>query len=306
MPLFQSRKNKLTAVKELQIGLEKDLQHLTEANLDEIFGLRFIATEFALQNFRIDTLAYDEETCSFVVIEYKKDKSFSVIDQGFSYLSLLLNNKAEFVLAFNEKNSKSLSKADVDWNQSRVLFLAQSFTPYQLNAIGFKDLPIELWEVKKYENELILFSQVKPFNKTESIKTISKDTKIQKISSEVRSYTIEDQFKEGWDVARELYNEFWNELSSLDSRIEETPRRAGISFKIGTKVLSYVHIFKSKIRVDITRTMPKDLNDPEKRVKYLENSRKFYNQDISFFEIKAPEDIGYAIMLLKQALRKYK
>lgn len=305
MPLFQSRKNKLTAVKELQIGLEKDLQRLTETSLEEVFGLRFIATEFALQNFRIDTLAYDEETCSFVIIEYKKDKSFSVIDQGFSYLSLLLNNKAEFVLAFNEKKNKSLSKDDVDWKQSRVLFLAQSFTPYQLNAIGFKDLPIELWEVKKYENELILFSQVKPLNKTESIKTISKDTKIQKVSSEVRPYTIEDQFKEGWDISRELYSEFWNELSMLDNRIEETPRRAGVSLKVGTKVLAYVHIYKSKIRVDITRTTPKDLNDPEKRVKYIENSRKFYNQDISFFEVKASEDIGYAIMLLKQALKKY-
>lgn len=305
MPLFQARKNKLTAVKELQIGLEKDLQLLTEANLEEVFGLRFIATEFALQNFRIDTLAYDEETRSFVIIEYKKDKSFSVIDQGFSYLSLLLNNKAEFVLAFNEKNNKSLSKDDIDWKQSRVLFLAQSFTPYQLNAIGFKDLPIELWEVKKHENALILFSQVKPFNKSESIKTISKDTKIQKISSEVRSYTIEDQFKDGWDVSRELYNEFWNELTMLDSRIEENPRRSGVSFKIGGKVLTYVYIFKSKIRVDITRTKPRDLNDPEKRVKYMENSRKFYNQDISFFEIKASEDIGYAIRLLKQALKKY-
>ncbi len=305
MPLFQSKKNKLTSVKELQIGLEKDLQRLTEANLDEVFGLKFIATEFALQNFRIDTLAYDEETRSFVIIEYKKDKSFSVIDQGFSYLSLLLNNKAEFVLAFNEKNSKSLSKDDVDWQQSRVMFLAQSFTPYQLNAIGFKDLPIELWEVKKYENELILFSQVKPLNKTESIKNISKDTKIQKVSSEVRPYTIEDHFKEGWEISRELYNEFWNELSMLDSRIEENPRRICVSFKITGKVLAYAHIFKSKIRIDITRTNSQDLNDPEKRVKYMENSRKFYNQDISFFEIKASEDVGYAIMLLKQAIKKY-
>ena len=59
-------------------------------------------SEFTLHNFRIDTLAFDEESKSFVIIEYKKDKSFSVVDQGYAYLSLMLNNKADFILEYNE------------------------------------------------------------------------------------------------------------------------------------------------------------------------------------------------------------
>lgn len=48
------------------------MQKLTENNLDSIFGLEFIATEFQLHNLRIDTLAFDNETSSFVIIEYKR------------------------------------------------------------------------------------------------------------------------------------------------------------------------------------------------------------------------------------------
>jgi hypothetical protein len=48
-----------------------------------------------------------------------------------------------------------LKKDNVDWSQSRVIFISPQFTTYQRKAIEFKDLPIELWEVKKYSNYFI-------------------------------------------------------------------------------------------------------------------------------------------------------
>jgi RecB family endonuclease NucS len=95
MPLFTLSNHKLKKINEKKIDLEKDIQTITENNLNEVFGLKFVSTEFALNNLRIDTLAFDEETQSFVIIEYKKDRSFSVVDQGFAYLALMLNNKAD-------------------------------------------------------------------------------------------------------------------------------------------------------------------------------------------------------------------
>src|SRR5690606_32341252 len=117
-----------------------------------IFGLDFVRSEFPIGNFRIDTLAFDKDTSSFVIIEYKRDKNFSVVDQGYAYLSLMLNNKADFILEYNENNKNTLRRDAVDWSQSRVIFISPSFTTYQKEAINFKDLPIELWEVKRYSN----------------------------------------------------------------------------------------------------------------------------------------------------------
>ena len=103
MPIFKIEGKTLVSVKELQIDLEKDIQNLTEANLELVFDLKFISSEFSLHNFRIDTLAFDDENNSFVIIEYKRDRSFSIIDQGYAYLYLMLNNKADFILEYNEK-----------------------------------------------------------------------------------------------------------------------------------------------------------------------------------------------------------
>ena len=70
-------------------------------------------------------------------------KNFCRIDQGYAYLSLLLNNKAEFILKYNETKEKEyfLKKDNVDWSQSRVIFIAPQFTTYQRKAIElFKDI----------------------------------------------------------------------------------------------------------------------------------------------------------------------
>ena len=131
MALFEISGEKLSRVKSKPFSLEKEIQQLTENNLYELFSLKFVKSEFPIKNFRIDTLGYDEETNSFVIIEYKKDKNFSVIDQGYAYLSIMLNNKADFVLEYNEKFDKKLKRTDVEWSQSRVLFVAPSFTSFQ-------------------------------------------------------------------------------------------------------------------------------------------------------------------------------
>lgn len=142
----------MDSMKEIGFDRESRIQKIIEENLQAVFGLKFIRSEFPIHGLRIDTLAFDEETKSFVIIEYKREKSFSVVDQGVSYLALMLKNKADFVLEYMERNpnSKKVGREDVDWSQSRVIFVADSFNEYQVGAIGFRSLPIELWEAKLF------------------------------------------------------------------------------------------------------------------------------------------------------------
>ena len=98
MSTYKINNEQLTLIKEMPFKLEKEIQNIVERNLQTLLGLDFIKTEFSIGSFRIDSLAFDSEKKSFVIIEYKRDKNFSVIDQGYAYLSLMLNNKAEFIL----------------------------------------------------------------------------------------------------------------------------------------------------------------------------------------------------------------
>ena len=69
MPIYKQSGSRLVPIKEKKVGLEKTVQGLVEENLGEVFGLSFVSSEFPLNNLRIDTLAFDEEAKSFVVIE---------------------------------------------------------------------------------------------------------------------------------------------------------------------------------------------------------------------------------------------
>jgi hypothetical protein len=99
----------LVRVEEVKFNLERDIQKICDENLKTLFGLEVVKSQFTIKNFRIDTLAFDPEVNAFVIIEYKRNENFSVVDQGYAYLSLVLNNKAECVLAYNE-NRKNQSK----------------------------------------------------------------------------------------------------------------------------------------------------------------------------------------------------
>ena len=90
--------NNKIELKQKDFKNEKELQNFFEKNVETILGYKFVETEFSVGNFRIDTLAFDEETKSFKIIEYKNVKNHSLVDQGYTYLKLLLERKADFVL----------------------------------------------------------------------------------------------------------------------------------------------------------------------------------------------------------------
>ena len=108
MRLFDIKKDKLFEVDSTPFKLEKDIQDLVEKNSENIFNCTFIGTEITVGKYRLDSLCFDEENNSFVIIEYKKGKSYSVIDQGYTYLQLLLNNKSEFILTLSQYYNKVL------------------------------------------------------------------------------------------------------------------------------------------------------------------------------------------------------
>ena len=152
MNVFSLNNNKLKSVKSIPFKREKDIQNIIENHTELLFGIEFVTSEFIIEEFRIDTLCFDVESSSFVIVEYKKGSSYSVIDQGYSYLSKMLNNKSEFILEYNERKNKTLKRDEIDWSQSRIIFISPSFNSYQKHSVNFKDIPFELWEIKGYHN----------------------------------------------------------------------------------------------------------------------------------------------------------
>ena len=68
MSTYKINNEQLTLIKEMPFKLEKEIQNIVERNLQTLLGLDFIKTEFSIGSFRIDSLAFDSEKKSFVII----------------------------------------------------------------------------------------------------------------------------------------------------------------------------------------------------------------------------------------------
>jgi len=263
MAIYEIQKDgNLKPIKSMPFANEDEIHRISEENLNTIFGLEFVRREFPINNFRIDTLAFDPQNNAFVIIEYKKDESFSVIDQGYAYLGLMLNNKADFILEYNNKMQEPLNKSDIDWSQSRVMFISPVFTIYQKESINFKNLPIELWEIKKFTNNFISYNKIKPAKSAEDINIITKGSKvINKISNEIKTYTEEDLLRSSSSKIKTAFSSIKEVVYNLDGEIDEKVGKTMVNFTLDDRGLVFVRPQKKKIRLWLRKGKYKDKND---------------------------------------------
>ena len=66
------------------------------------------------------------------------------------------------------KLNKHINIHDVDWSQSRIIFVSPVFTSYQLNATDFKNIPVDLYKVTRYEDNIV---DIEHIQKTSNVKT---------------------------------------------------------------------------------------------------------------------------------------
>lgn len=303
MKLFAVNHDSLKAIPHKDFKLEKDIQNLVEKNLEELFHLHFVTSEFQIRDFRIDTLAFNKESKSFVIIEYKKERNSSVIDQGYTYLSLMLNNKSDFILEYNEHCGMTLKRDDVDWKQSKIIFISPKFTEYQKHSVNFIDVPFDLWEIKKYDNNTLGFIQYRATSK-ESISTTSTSSEslISHVSKEIKVYTEEDHLKRSknrpeWVI--ELYLSLKERILNL-GEIEIVYRGDRITYKRENPVVDVV-LYNKGLYVIINLQLGQ-LNDPNNLSLDYSKKRHWGSGDY-FVLVNNDTDLDYLMFLIKQSYK---
>lgn len=301
MALFKTYQNKLTLVKEKPFKLEREVQRLFENNLGAIMGIELVKSEFTIKNKRIDTLGFDPQSKAFIIIEYKRDKNSSVVDQGVTYLNLMLQNKSDFVLEYNECMNKNLKRDEIDWSQTRVAIVSSSFTENQKEATNFKDLGIELWEVKRYENDVISIVPIKKSGSAVSIKPVMQNkAELKQVSSEIKVYTEEDHLNGKSDETVGLYERFKQAIINLGDNIEIVPKKYYIAFKQSSNVCD-ISIQRSSLIlfINIRKGL---LDDPKELARDVSETGHWGNGD---YQVKVSDDknLEYIMSLIKQAIQ---
>lgn len=210
--------------------IEKSLQTMMERHLEELLGIRFLATEYTTgkrHNGRIDTLGIDENN-SPVIIEYKRTTNENVMNQGLYYLDWLMDHQAEFTLLVQKRFGVEAADA-IDWSAPRLLCIAGGFTKYDEYAVQQINRNIELYTYKKFGEELFLLDLVNAT--TASPSTASAETASNSKGNSKNSKTVSDYLAQASEELTNLYEDLKAFILAIGDDVQLNILQDYIAFK---------------------------------------------------------------------------
>lgn len=290
MPIFQiSSGENVKKVKIKKFKNEKELQKIFEKNLEEIFGIKFLASEFTTSHGgRIDTLGLDEDG-SPVIIEYKESEKDNVINQGLFYLDWLVDHKGDFEILVQNKLGQG---SKVNWDSPRLILITQSFNEYDKYAVNRISENIELKKYILYDNDVLFVENVVlPKGKKTSKKS-------KKTSIVYKEYSIEDHLNGRSDKIKELFKELQERILKLDDKINEKVLKHYVAYSLDRNFVEVlIQANALKVYIDINK---KELDDPRQISEDCTEIGHWATGD-SYFKINSLDDVNYAMSLIKQS-----
>ena len=125
-----------------QIPFESEykLHEFTQKNLEKLFCLTSVASEIPCDGLIMDTLAFNKQKNTFVIIEYKNRKNLKVIEQAQNYLDLLKDNQEFYVNRLknmDDNDLEDMNLENIDFNNTQVMIIGPKFTKKQIIDIDF-------------------------------------------------------------------------------------------------------------------------------------------------------------------------
>ena len=268
MPLYRvNQENSVTQIKQFSFAKERDLQRLLEANLEALFGVRFIGSEFTTgdrQRGRIDTLGLDQDDYP-TIMEYKRSSKENIINQGLFYLDWLVDHKGDFTLAAQQACG---SNVKIDWSRPRLILVAENFSEYDKYAVNRIGANIELWTFRRYGDDLLYLESLfvaspQPTKGTAILTTKDVET-IEPFeeTKEVSVYTLDDHTRNKTKNVIDLFEALRERIFSLaeEGEITEKANKMYIGYKHGK---NFCEVRLQSVGLKIWLDIPSiELDDP--------------------------------------------
>jgi predicted transport protein len=315
MALFKINNGNVKKLAAKDLDLEKHLQELFEANLEEILNITFLAHEYSTSSGgRIDTLGIDKNG-SPCIIEYKRTQNENVINQGLSYLRWLLDHKAEFEKLVRSVLGKvfdspivtfdgEIKEGDfIDWSSPRVICIAESYNRFDLDTVDILPIKIELLRYRLYDDNILYLEPETHQKGRVSISAIVKNGKQEK-SKDVelqKNYSVDTHIANTPKDTTELFQALRERIMTLDESIREEPMKFYIAYKLATNFVDVVvHKYGLKIFLNVKSGQ---LSDPKGLARDLENPKHIGHHGNGDYEVKLEkqEDTDAVFDLIKQS-----
>lgn len=162
---------------------------------------------------------------------------------------------------------------------------------------------MELWEIKRYENNIIQMNPIRPTGASGSINTISKQSvAIEQVSREIKVFTEEDHLTRKPDEVIDLYQQLKEEILNLGDNLSIRATKLYIAFTINKRNMVDVRLLKKGLKIWINAKRG-ELDDPAGLMRDVAGKGHWGNGDYEV-QINDEEHIEYIIHLIKQVYEK--
>ncbi|HAI10297.1 MAG TPA: hypothetical protein DCM28_01245 [Phycisphaerales bacterium] len=292
MPVFVTKNGKLKKISSQAFAKEKDLQSLVEQNLDELFGMHFLATEYTTTfGGRIDTLAVDY-TGAPVIIEYKRNKNDNVINQGLSYLKWLQVQKEEFfeMLIIKKLGPEIAKKIQIDWKNPRVVCIAEAYSKFDIDTVEVIPMRIELLKYRNYDGGIF---SLEPLGVSEQKAKVVSDVTLVKPTTDLTN----GGFVKASIETMELFEELKAKIFELDENIIERETTAYFAYRV-TKHFAEIHVEKNSLKIYLR---PVKYNDPDGKVDKMPDSYR-WTLDRRIY-VNSLDDLPYVMKIIEESYK---
>ena len=269
----------LADMSEIGFDNEKQMQKLVENNIETLFpGLKFLKTEFRDMTEgerRLDTIAFDTNESTFVVMEYKNKPNNTVLAQAKAYLRDMEQSKANLVLEHSRMmDCRPRDKQSFHWNDMYAIIMASEFAPYQIPGAS-NDQEVEMYEIKMYDGFVMTVNRVGGAHIHEGMpkpdKPVGDGPKLGDLQSRngsdrtkpkpPRSISSEDEYLKGnygttppTEQTKKLYFKLKNQILDSFPNIEYIQKKkyAGFYLKKNGPAICTLDVSKNKIRTFYT------------------------------------------------------
>jgi predicted transport protein len=294
MAIFKVTDGKLKKLNTLPLDKERRLQQLLEDNLMEVLELHFLATEYVTTfGGRIDTLAVDTDGAP-VIIEYKRNRNDNVINQSLSYLKWLKTQKQGFFekLMIDKLGKDLADKIKLDWNQPRVICIAEAYSKFDIDTVEVVPLRIELIKYRYYEDDVFALEPVNVEEK-QTPQPVSGD----KDKAVAETPSIEALKSKGSESIIKLFDALDERIRTLDETIDVVATSLYVAYRLG-KNFAEVHIGKNQLKLFLR---PINYDDPNEVVDKIPDG---YNWTLDRrVYLKSHDDLDYVVGLVEQSYK---
>ncbi len=247
MELFQIndlKASRVKKVKRLSVGklgsnLEKDIQELFESNLEELLGIKHVASEHIIKDDngdiveRVDTLGQDKNK-TLCIIEFKRGSGDEAHGQIQSYQATIESN----ILAFKYSCiDKGIEIENIDCKSPRALIFAEKYSSGIINRA--KKSKIELWTYRIYSKDILYIHRVDKNEDKSSTQSKTRSKKPNASPKKRKSYSIKNHLAGTDKQIGKLFRKFRDKILGLEN-VNEEARQRYIAYKVSTNITDIV------------------------------------------------------------------